>query len=165
VNIPRLKQLKNSCGTTALRIVLKYYGNNVSESEVIKSVGGLKRYGVRTVTLAEFARKLGFKVCCLSFVKHLADNKTKIKKPTLTDIHKWVKRGVPVIVNVRSALLYNTKPTKQGHFIVITKYQKGYLSYNDPSDGKNHKITEESFQFAWFNNALDSSAYLLAIYK
>lgn len=68
-----------------------------------------------------------------------------------------------MILGVRSSLLYDKKLSEMGHFIVITGYRKGIYQYNDPLDGKRHRVPEEPLLFAWFNNVLDSSAYLLAV--
>jgi len=164
MKIPLFKQKKNTCGTTALRMVFAYFGKNISENEIIKNVGGIKSYGVRTIKLAKYAKSLGFKNECLSYNKKLANGQTKIKKPNTTDILKFLKKNIPVIISVRSYLLFNTNPKKTGHFIVLTEYKNGFFYYNDPKDGKNHKIDIEELKFTWFNNVLDSSAYLLAIW-
>ncbi len=161
--VPLLKQNKMTCGITALRMVLLYFGKNISSEEIIKKVGGIKKYGVRTIKLAEFAKNLGFKVYCYSYNKKLAKGKARIKKPSKLDIIKFLKKKLPVIISVRSFLLFNEEPSKAGHFIVITKYEKGRFWYNDPDDGKQHKIKEDELLFAWFNNILDSSAYLLVL--
>jgi len=146
-------------------MVLKYFGYSFSDKEIIASIDGIKKYGVRTIKLAEFASKLNFNVECLSYNKELARRKAKIKKPNLKDILKFLKRKIPVIIGVRSALLYNKEKLREmGHFIVITKYRKNIFWYNDPYDGHQHRIKENDLAFAWYNNVLDSSAYLLAIW-
>ena len=166
MKIPLFKQKKNTCGPTALRMVFKYFGRDVLEDQIIKSIGGIKKFGVRTVKLAEFAKKLGFKVECLSYNKKLAGDKAKIKKPNKKDVLKFLKKNIPVILSVRSFLLYDgdNKPSKAGHFIVITGYKNRTFWYNDPYGGKRRKVAEEDLLFTWFNNVLDSSAYLLAVW-
>ncbi|MBI4991645.1 MAG: peptidase C39 family protein [Candidatus Harrisonbacteria bacterium] len=157
--------LKNTCGPTSLRMVLSYYGIDAKEKEIIKAVGGLKKFGIRTIKLAQYAKKLGFKCECLSYEKKLSRGFAKIKKPDVNDILKFLKRGVPVIIAVNQYLLYGKgKDKKMGHFIVITGYKKDCFWYNDPWDGKLHKINLEDLKLAWYNNILDSSAYLLAIW-
>lgn len=164
MKVPLLKQKTNTCGTTSLRMVLSYFGKEISENETIRGVGGLKSYGVKTTKLADFARKIGFNAETYSYNRKLADNKTIIKTPEISDITKYLKKSIPVIINVRYSLLNDTKLTKDGHFIVITGYKKGKFFFNDPDGGKERSIDEEKLRFSWFNNALDSSAYLLAVY-
>ncbi len=151
------------CGPTALSMVLYYFGKRVSSKEITKKIGGIKKYGVRTIKLANFAQKLGFKVYCYSYNKRLSKGNAKIKKPAKSDIVRFLKKRLPVIIAVRSSLLFDEEPSEVGHFIVITKYEKGKFSYNDPKDGKRHEIKEDKLMLAWFNNAVDSSAYLLVL--
>lgn len=164
MKVPLFKQKRNTCGPTALKMVLQYWGRKISEKEIIKGIGGIKKYGVRTIKLAEFAHKLGFETELLSYNRKLADGKAKIKKPSVQDILKYIKDKVPVILAVRSAILYEKAPKKFGHFIVITGYQNGDFLYSDPDDGKRHKINTKKLLTALVANAADSSAYLLAIW-
>ena len=53
--------------------------------------------------------------------------------------------------------------SNSGHYIIITKYDKGVFWYNDPSFAKEFKIKEDNLMFAWFNNVLKSTGYMLAI--
>ena len=163
LSVPLFKQGKLECGPTALKMVLHYFGKEVSSNEVTKNIGGIKKYGVKTIKLADFAERLGFKVYCYSYNKKLSKGKARIKKPAKSDIIRFLKKKLPVIIAVRSFLLFNEEPSDMGHFIVITKYEKGAFYYNDPRDGKRHQIEEENLLFAWYNNVLDSSAYLLVL--
>ena len=163
LSVPLLKQGRLECGPTALRMVMAYFGKNVASKDVIKGVGGIKRYGVKTIELADFSRELGFKVTCYSSNRKLAKGRAKIKNPDKKDIIKFLDRRMPVIAAVRSHLLYNKRPSKMGHFLVITKYQKGKFWYNDPRDGLQHKIADNVLMGALIDNAKDSSAYLLVL--
>jgi len=145
-------------------MVLSFFGKEIPETEIIQGVGGLKSYGVKTIKLADFARSIGFNVEAYSYNRKMADDKTVIKNPEISDITKYLKKNIPVIINVRYSLLNDTELTKDGHFIVITGYKKGTFFFNDPDGGKERSINEEKLRFSWFNNALDSSAYLLAVY-
>lgn len=114
MRVPLLKQKKNECGLTALRMVLEYFGKNITENSLRKITGKTKSYGFRTVKLSEAVKKIGFKTECLSYNKKLAGSKAKIEKPKISEILKYLKRKVPVILSVRSSLLYNEKFTKEG---------------------------------------------------
>lgn len=163
LSVPLMKQEKLTCGATALSMVFKYFGKNIPARKIVKAVGGVKSYGIRTVKLADFARKEGFKVEVLTYNKKLAKGKAKFKKPSKSDIIKFLKEGFPVIIAIRSFLFYDKEPFKMGHFIIITNYKNGYFFYNDPGLGKRGKIKEEHLLFAWHNNILDSSGYLLVV--
>lgn len=163
LSVPLFKQNKLQCGPTALRMVLYYFDKEISQDEIIRKIGGIKKYGVRTIKLSDFAQKLGLKTYCYSYNKKLSKGKAEIKKPAKSDIIKFLKKKLPVIITVRQFLLFDKEPSNLGHFIVITKYENGRFWYNDPEDGKLHKIKEDELMFAWFNNVLDSSAYLLTL--
>lgn len=165
LQIKPLKAFKNTCGPTSLRMVLTYYGVKKKEKEILKAIGGLrKKYGVHTIRLAEYANHLGFDYECLSYEKRLSHGVAKIKKPDTNDILKFLKRRIPVIITVNAYLLFGYKDKKMGHFIVITGHGDKYFWYNDPYDGKTHRINTEDLKFAWFNNIIHSSAYFLAIW-
>ncbi len=163
LSVPLLKQTKSSCGVTSLRMVFQYFGKDVSSKKIIQKIGGLKKYGVKTIKLADFAEDFGFKIEAYSYNKKKAKGKAIIKKPSKTDIIKFLRKKLPVIIAVNAFILHNKGPLTMGHFIVITKYEKGKFWYNNPHDGKSHTIKEETLLFAWHNNILDSSAYLLVL--
>ncbi|MBI4176452.1 MAG: C39 family peptidase [Candidatus Aenigmarchaeota archaeon] len=146
MQVPVFRQGRKACGPAALRMVLAYYGERVTEKAIINAIGGVKSYGARTIALAEFARKMGFKTECLSYNKKMAKGMAKIRKPSKADILKHLRKNIP-------------------DFIVITGYKDGYFFYNDPDDGKRKRIKENDLLFAWHSNVLDSSAYLLAAWK
>ncbi|MFH1452212.1 MAG: C39 family peptidase [archaeon] len=163
LSVQLIEQDKLECGPTALAMVLRYFKKKISPGEITKEIGGIKKYGASTINLADFARRRGFKVYCYSYNKKLSKGKAEIKKPKKLDIIKFLDMKLPMIIAVRSFLLYDEKPSSEGHFVVITKYEKGKFYYNDPFDGKEHKIKENDLMFVWFNNVLDSSAYLLVL--
>ena len=165
MEVPLFKQSnQKTCGPTALQMVLARFGQRVRHSDILKYVGGIKSNGVNTVDLANFARQLGFQVECLSYNKKLAKGGAEIRTPSFKDVKKHLNQGVPVILAVSSPILYGGKISNDGHFIVLTGYRDGLFTYNDPFDGETHEIDEEHLLFAWHNNVLDSSAYLLAVW-
>jgi len=163
IKVPLIKQTKEACGPTALAMVLKYFDDKKPLQEIIKEVGGIKKFGVRTISLAKFSKKLGYKVHCYSYNVKLAKGQAKIVKPNKQLILKFLKKRLPVIIAVRTFLLNNTKYTRTGHFIVITKYQNGKFCFNDPHTAKERIINENDLMFAWYNNVMDSSAYMLVL--
>lgn len=164
IPVPLIKQMKQACGPTALAMVLRYFGNKISLDEIIKNVGGIKKsYGVRAIKLAGYAKKLGYKAHCYSYNEKLAKGVAEIKKPSKRLILSFLNKGFPVIIAVRTFLLRDSEFSNTGHFIVITKYQKGVFWYNDPGSATERKIKENDLMFAWYNNILDSSAYMLVV--
>ncbi len=164
LNVPLIKQEgKLDCGFIALRMVLEYFGKNISSKEISKFTGGLKSYGNSTIELAEFARSIGFDVDCFTYNKKMSNGKAEFRKPSKKNIIGFLNNKIPVIITLRSFLLFDNKPSSSGHFIVINGYSDHMFYYVDPYDGKEHEIDEDKLLFAWHNNILNSSAYLLAI--
>ena len=164
--VPLLKQsTASSCGPAALSMVLKYFGYGVPQRRIINKIGGIKKYGVRTVKLSEFAQELGFKVYCYSYNKKLAGGRATIKKPSKSDIIHFLEKRLPVIVAVDSRQLSGAKGkhSTMGHFIVIVNHKSGKFQYNDPSDRKQHQIKERDLMLALIKNARESSGYLLVL--
>ena len=164
--VPALKQKTHlDCGVTALRMVLTYFGKRISSAGVLKHLGGLKKYGVRTIALAEAAEHLGFAVKSFSYNREFSRHKATIKKPMKSDLIDYLRQRIPVIITVRTYLLYGyTKASRTGHFIVLTGYDGKRFYYNDPYDGKRHSIEEKRLLKAWKDHAKDSTAYLLALH-
>src|SRR4030042_669876 len=163
IQVPLLRQSKKACGPTSLAMVLKYFKKDIPLKEIIQNVGGIKSFGVRCIDLADYARELDFKADCYSYNEKLAKGKALIKKPSKELILKYLNRNLPVILAVRTCLLRDLEFTKEGHFIIITKYANGKFLYNDPSNGKGFSISENDLIFSWYNNILDSSAYMLVL--
>lgn len=166
LKVPTFKQKENlTCGPCALSMVLQFYNQEISETEIKNKIGGTKKsFGVKTTSLAEFAKSLNYKVWCFSYNKKLAKGKAEIKVPSKKEIIRFLEKGIPAILAVNSSILKNKeKFTDLGHFIIMTKYSKGYFWYNDPAKGKECKITEDKLMFALSNNVMNSSAYLMAV--
>ncbi len=144
-------------------MVLAHYGLPLREKDIINGVSSIKKGGTLTISNAQFARKQGFTVACFTFNKKKSKGKAQFKKPSKSLLVNYLKRGIPPIVVVRSALLYNEQLGDAGHYIVLTDFKEGRFHYNDPHDGKKHSIDEDSLLFAWYPHTLDSSAYLIAI--
>lgn len=164
--VPTLKQKTHlDCGVTALRMVLKYFGRTISSAAVLKRIGGLKRYGVRAIALAEAAESLGFATTIFSYNKEFAQKKAMIKKPSKKFLFDFLRQRIPVIITARTYLLYGySRASRTGHFIVLTGYDGKRFYYNDPYDGKKHSIERKKLLRAWKDHARDSSAYLLALH-
>ncbi len=163
IPVPIIKQSKQSCGPACLAMILKYHKDQRPLSEIIKNVGGVKNFGVRAIHMARYIRSLGYEVDCFSYDKKMAKGQADIIKPNKQLILKYLKKRIPVIIAVRTFLLWNTPYSKAGHYIVITKHDKGVYWYNDPHFAKEFKIKENDLMFAWFNNVLKSTGYMLAI--
>ena len=93
-----------------------------------------------------------------------SDIEFKMRIPSLNVIKKFLDKRVPVIVLVRSVVLFEEKKDlKSGHYIILTGYKNDKFYYNDPKYGKAKSISADKLIFALSANVFDSSAYLLVI--
>lgn len=122
---------KQACGPACLAMVFRYYNDQKTLKEIIEGVDGVKSFGVRAINLAKYARKLDYQVDCYSYDEKMAKGQAKIIKPNKELILKYLRKHIPVIIAVRTHLLWNTEYSKAGHYIVITKYDRGMFWYND----------------------------------
>jgi len=72
LKVPAIKAKNRfGCGPTCMSMVLKYYGKEYSEKQVIKNleIGIIKKdnIGTKVIDHALFAKKLGFDVICYSY--------------------------------------------------------------------------------------------------
>ena len=163
LRVPLIKQNRLTCSITALRMVLSYFGKSVPEADIIRFVGGIKSYGVKTSDLAEYVKGLGFDVRCYTFNETHKGGLTVFRKPSKAEIIHFLDHGFPVILSVSPFILYGPKAPGVGHSIVIKGYAREFFYYNDPSDGKEHEIMQDDLLLAWFYNIRSMSSYLLAI--
>ncbi|MBR9690140.1 C39 family peptidase [Candidatus Woesearchaeota archaeon] len=164
IKVPIIKQKNSlSCGPACLSMVLKFYGKDVSEDEIIENIGGLKEFGTRTIWLKEFAENLGFKTVCYSENKELSEGKAKLRNVNIDDITGFLDKDIPVIVNFKAYFIYDDEKKEIGHFVVLTGYDNNTFHLNDPRDGERRKIEKNKLISAIKSNALTSSAYLLVI--
>lgn len=97
----------------------------------------------------------------------------KIKMPELDDITSFLNKGIPVMLAVNAKILFEVErlpnfpkmSNDEGHIIVITGFKNDTFYYNCPYFGECKKISKDKLFFAWSNNVLDSSAYLLVLKK
>lgn len=128
------------CGPASLKIVLGFYGIERTEKDLAKLAGWDKRLGVDGAGIKKAAEKSGFKV--------------KIKNNSnFREIGKWLKRGVPVIVNWftggRSDRSHSETP--DGHYSVAAGLDKKFIYLQDPEIGTMRMIKRYDFMRVWFD--------------
>lgn len=128
------------CGPASLKIVLDYYGINKSESELAKLCGVTKKLGTDDKKIARAAKKLGFKVA----IKN---------NSTFTDMERWLKKGVPLIVDWFTCGRPNIPLSEMadGHASVVCGLDEKYIYLQDPEIGGIRKIAREDFKRVWFD--------------
>jgi len=128
------------CGPASLKIVLDYYGINLSEKKLAGLTRTTRKTGANDQGIANAAKSLGFRV--------------QIKnKSGLDDIEKWLKKGAPVIVNwfTRGRSDYSNSEVADGHYSVVAGLDDKHIYLQDPEIGELRKIEKDDFMKVWFD--------------
>jgi len=128
------------CGPASLKIVLEYYGVSKTEKELAKIAGLKKSLGIDDKGIKKVAEKLGLKV----IIKN---------NSSFMDIERWLKKGVPVIVNwfTRGRNDYPESETADGHYSVVMGLDDEFIYLQDPELGTMRKIARDDFMRVWFD--------------
>jgi ABC-type bacteriocin/lantibiotic exporter with double-glycine peptidase domain len=157
---PKVIQVeKYSCGSACLRSVLKYYGFNTYEKNLIKKLGTNKIYGTKPSEIIDLATSYNLKVrhgsVSIRIVKRLIDERV----PPIVILQAWTTSG-------------NTNyltDWKDGHYSVLVGYLGDYLFFSDPSVHENKLSYLHVSQFAdrWHDEGIKGKKYknyTIAIY-
>ena len=128
------------CGPASLKIVLGYYGVKKSEKEIAKRCGHDPKLGTTNESIKKTAESYGF----------AAEIKNKA---SFTDIQKWLKRGVPVLVDwfTPGRPGTNTSEMPDGHSSVVMGLDKKNIYLQDPEIGAMRTIHRDDFLRVWFD--------------
>lgn len=134
-----------SCGPSALKIVLDYYNDKRSIKQLIKETG-CDKTGTLHEGFKNFLRKAGYEF----FEKENA---------AIKDIEYFLRQAIPVIVDFQA--YHGT------HFSVIIGQDEKKFLFSDPAFNKKYKwITKEDFEKRWFGEddpGIIDNKWLLAI--
>ena len=130
IRIKPFRQTAGFCGPSSLKMVLDYYGVSVTESALAKAAGASRKEGASKDGLIKAARHFGFKV----FSK---------EKSKLGDLRRFIKRGVPVIVDWFFE--------DDGHYSVAVDINQKEITLIDPALGGERKMSLERFTRLWFD--------------
>ncbi len=135
IKLKLFQQSTGYCGPAVLKMILDFYGVSRTEKELVKLSGATRERGVEAPALLHVAKKLGFK----GFIKDFSD---------LEDIKKYIKQGIPIIVDWFSV--------DDGHYSVVVGIDKKYIYLNDPEFKKVRKLELKIFKRVWFDYKGDS---------
>ena len=137
-NFPAYRQYNNdTCGASALQMVLAYYGLDFKESFVAK-IAGTVSSGTPIEGIKKVAKAFGLKIT--------------EGEMTVADLKKNIKNGVPTIIGIQSW----TKPGMDieqewhhGHFIVPIKYDRTRIYFADPAFPLRTYLTFTELEKRW----------------
>jgi predicted double-glycine peptidase len=114
-----------SCGASALRAVLSYWGNDVDEAELMALLHTNSEVGTEPEDIAKGARSLGFDA-------EVIDNLT------LDQLERFTAEGYPVIalaqvwLSERDAHRSLEDIWDNGHYVVVLGVDQDYVYFQDP---------------------------------
>lgn len=128
------------CGPASLKIVLEYWGIEKSEEELASLCGVSPDIGISDKDIEKVARSFGLNV--------------EIKENSgFDDIHYWLERKVPVIVDwfTRGRADYSESEVADGHYSVVSGLDQDFIYLQDPEIGKIRRIKKNDFLRVWFD--------------
>ena len=122
-----------TCGPTALKIVLNYFGKDLSESYLAKLSKTTKSGGTNPSDLVKVAKQFGL----------YAKDKQNL---TVLEVKKNIKSGNLIIANYQY-----TPKFGDGHYAVIIGYDKNKFILSDPANDSGYVIVKISdFIKLWY---------------
>lgn len=155
---PNIKQVfPNSCAIKCQQIILRDYGIDVSENELMDIA---IQYGWFNYALGMYMHDNGKLLGCFGIGYH------HLQHSTVEDIAWELQQGHRVMVNVNADKLHegpevSFRHNEASHAVLITMVSKGdgCLFFTDPMTGN----IDEPCPIEWFQNAWrDSVCYMLA---
>jgi predicted double-glycine peptidase len=134
------KQTRGMCGPACLRIVMAYFGTQVSENTIARLCRSSPVSGTTGINLVKGAKRFGFQA-------------EVVDQSNFKTIEKWLRRGVPVIVDWMStiALRSSRTPMACGHYSVVCGMDDKHIVLQDPAVGRRRRVSRRNFLNVWFD--------------
>ena len=150
MKVPYSKQKEaNSCGAAVAQMMIKFYGIETNQNDLIKElkinkIGYTKKQNLRDLfekfelSYKEFAKEVTHD----SKERLVESGKLKIvSKNNLEHMLNHIDKGTPAIVNF--------SPNKHGHYVIVHSYDNDNLIVHDPAKGSDQKIKKKEFDQKW----------------
>ncbi len=188
LDVPFRKQiLANSCFPACVRMVLKFYGDDIDEKWLCKNSTLPGHKGCWDVKIGPILIRKGYSVTSFwdgsiqdwnsdselikahqKEYKRAAKQGLKHKKnATISLIKKFIDNNTPVLTEVSSDRLYR-EHFGYTHMVVIVGYDNKNFYFHDPDKthgGKNKKVSFGRFRKCWEKISSDSGRSMIVIEK
>lgn len=134
----RFRQQKARCGPASLKIVANYFGVDVSESRIARLCRVSKVSGTTANNLVAAALKMGL-------AARVVDG------ATFSDIARWLRKGVPVIVDWMSIGHRGASRAATGHYSVVSGLTADEITLEDPAIGRKRRLARPLFLSLWYD--------------
>lgn len=118
------------CGITSLKMVLDYFGCDISEKKLIELTGATPQKGTSGIAIKAAAEALRFSA-------------EIIDRADFKDIQLWLVKKVPPIVDWFHE--------GDGHYSVAVALDKNYIYLQDPEIAGIRKMKKAEFKTVWFD--------------
>ena len=131
------------CGASAVQSVMAYYGNNITEEALIKSLGTNPDEGTSPAHIIDFFKKEGFDV--------------KYGRMTIGILERFVDQKFPVIIVLQAYRedehsIYKDD-WEDGHYVVVIGYDDDKIFFEDPSSMNKTYLTYDELEERWHDTA------------
>jgi ABC-type bacteriocin/lantibiotic exporter with double-glycine peptidase domain len=129
------------CGPASLKIILGYYGLEVTEEELAQETDAQEILGTNAESICRTAEKFGFN--------------TKVQNEcSFQDIVSWLEKDIPVIVDwftIGRDDYPEDVRVADGHYSVVSGLNDSHIYLQDPEIGRERKIKRDAFEKVWFD--------------
>ncbi len=188
LDVPFRKQvLANSCFPACVRMVLKFYGDDIDEKKLCKNSSLSGHKGCWDVKIGPIIIGKGYRVTTFwngsieewnsksdiirahekQYKKAIRRGLKHKKDATVSLIKKFIDNGTPVLTEVSADRFYNEK-LGYTHMVVIVGYDKSNFYFHDPrrlGGKKLKKISINKFRKCWEKISNDSGRSMFVIEK
>ncbi len=149
LNFPQVRQSTDySCGASAVRAVLVYYGKDIREDQLIQTMHTSKENGTDPKNMMQYLRKQAFKV--------------DFGTMTVQKLKEYIDKKIPVIVLIQ-AWADDEKEYKEtldnGHYAVVIGYTDTKFLFEDPSIYERGYLTFDEFEKRWKDISSEGKIY------
>lgn len=156
LDFPLLRQTyEYDCGVIALQAILVYYGIEVREDVLLKSMKTRKTYGTPITVVLNSLKKYDLKF----------DSGTM----TIKDLKNYIDKKIPVMILLQAwsdkAIKY-TKDYRDGHWVVVVGYNERKVFFEDPYAFERAFLTKDELNERWHakENSKKMVSFGIAVY-
>lgn len=138
-NVPDVKQeTVYSCGAASFRMVLGYYGIDITEDKLRYVLETSEENGTHFADMARGASYFGLQVEWKQGM-------------SLAEANRALRNGWPVIVRAESEIVGKSwlDTWTIGHYMVLTDVEDGIVKLEDPWTGKTLEMARQEFEDSW----------------
>jgi len=134
IKVPYFKQKKDyTCGVASLRMIFKFYNKRISRNLIVKEAKTEKYKLTKRKDIIVVIKKHEF----FGYIN---------EHSSLRELMDFVKKGYPVIIE------YIEPSGDDVHISIVVGFDKNYIIFNDPWNGKGFRLKQKEFFKRWVIN-------------